>query len=394
MAPSPSTGEGWGEGGVSFRKPVPYNAAMPTQHLPYNGEDLGPHPHVAVIFRDQIGDFLIATPLMRGLRERFPGLTLDYLGGDRTRELEEASRLVDSRYSLFGSAEDSGLASYLDMRRTAAGPYDLALNLEFDRRAAEASAMTRARYVVGASLDADGEPRVIHPGAPIDRLWADMRWNRADLQVDYPELRSSYIGEIFCQLARVETDSARTEAPVADPPMPIPALLLCTGANRSAKLWPNAHWSALAEWIESSGLTAGLLGAAPGPGNRYQTGGVDEALIASGVIDLRGKLTLPEVAGALRLASVLVTVDSGLMHLAAAVDATTVALFGASPQRLWAPASRAVRIIEPSNPCSACEDNRFKNPDCLLPIHQCMLSVEPERVIAEVERILSQRCAT
>ena len=63
---------------------------MPASPLPYDGEDLGPRPHVAVIFRDQIGDFLVATPLMRGLRERFPGIVLDYFGGDRTRELGEA----------------------------------------------------------------------------------------------------------------------------------------------------------------------------------------------------------------------------------------------------------------------------------------------------------------
>src|SRR5437764_14257971 len=101
---------------------------MPARPLPYDGEDLGPRPHVAVSFRDQIGDFLVATPLMRGLRERFPDLTLDYFGGDRTRELEESSRLVDARYSLFGTGSDDELRSFVERRLTDAGPFDLAIN--------------------------------------------------------------------------------------------------------------------------------------------------------------------------------------------------------------------------------------------------------------------------
>src|SRR5207245_1936176 len=100
---------------------------------PYTGEDLGPRPHVAVLFCDHIGDFVVATPLMRGLRERYPDLVLDYFGGERTRELEEASRLIDARYSLFGPADAlATLPEFLEVRRAAAGPYALAINLDWD----------------------------------------------------------------------------------------------------------------------------------------------------------------------------------------------------------------------------------------------------------------------
>src|SRR5215212_11713307 len=94
---------------------------------PFQGEELGSRPHVAVLFRDQIGDFVVATPLLRGLRERYPDLVLDYFGGERTRELEEASRLVDARYSIYGPPDAlARLPAYLAERRQAAGPYALA----------------------------------------------------------------------------------------------------------------------------------------------------------------------------------------------------------------------------------------------------------------------------
>jgi ADP-heptose:LPS heptosyltransferase len=116
---------------------------------------------------------------------------------------------------------------------------------------------------------------------------------------------------------------------------------------------------------------------------------VDAALVEGGVQDLRGRLTLPEVAGALAQARAFVTVDNGLMHVAAAVGTPTVAIFGASPRRLWAPPVSCVRVLEPSEPCALCEENRFRNADCLLPVHQCLLSVTPDRVMDEAMQLLA-----
>src|SRR5581483_4672716 len=209
--------------------------------------------------------------------------------------------------------------------------------------------------------------------------WGDI-WNRPDLLSDYPVLSSQYIAEIFCRLARVETDYARTEVPSEPPPFAVPGVLLSTGGGRSAKLWPAANWQALTAWLRAQGIEAGLLGAAPSiQRQRYHTADTDDAVIDAGARDLRGRLSLPQVSGALARARALVTIDSGLVHLAGAVGAPTLALFGASPRRIWAPRSSAVRIIEPSRPCTLCEEHRFKNDACLLPVHQCMESIEPSR---------------
>jgi ADP-heptose:LPS heptosyltransferase len=88
---------------------------------------------------------------------------------------------------------------------------------------------------------------------------------------------------------------------------------------------------------------------------------------------------------------VVVTVDNGLMHLAVASGARTVALFGASPRLIWPPRVAHLTILDPSQPCTRCEENRFRNPDCLLPVHQCMLSVEPQRALAATLQALGQR---
>jgi heptosyltransferase III len=356
---------------------------------PYSGEHLGARPHVAVIFRDQIGDFVVTTPLMRGFRERFPDLALDYFGGEHTRELEDASHLVDARVSLFGGAQDE-VEAFITRRVLEAGPYTLAVNLESDAEAARVAGRLRSRFIVGPFLDPASNELRIPPGGGIDRLWADV-WNRPDLRQDYAQLGSQFIGEIFCHLARIETDFTRTEVPTAKPPFETPSVLLATGASRGAKLWPAEHWEALATWLLDRGEHVGLLGAPPRMQNAaYHAGHTDERILERGGIDLRGHLTLPQVAGALAASRAFITVDNGLMHLAAGVAAPTLALFGASPRRIWAPPSPTVQIVEPADPCPLCEENRFHNSNCLLPIHKCMRSIEPVRVIDLLSSLLDR----
>jgi ADP-heptose:LPS heptosyltransferase len=76
------------------------------------------------------------------------------------------------------------------------------------------------------------------------------------------------------------------------------------------------------------------------------------------------------------------------MHLAYSVRTPTIALFGASPWMVWTPPVPHLYLILPEEPCSKCYENRFRNAECLLPRHQCMLSVRPERVIERLKAVL------
>jgi heptosyltransferase III len=342
---------------------------------------------VAVIYCDQAGAFTVATPLLRGLRERYPNLTLDYLGGEGVKGLEEASPLIDSRYSLFGRVDGpERVPQYLSERTAAAGPYALAVNLESEPAAAEACRLTNADYVVRTTPDPSGVANPAREG--IDRLTYDV-WNRHDLLSDYAELNSQFLAEIFCRLARVQTDFARLDLPTAEPDRPIPPVLFCTGVRRSVKSWPAQHWADLARWTRNAGFEIGVLGGPPGVREKYHAEDIDQELIQLGAADLRGVFTLPQVAGAITKARVLVTPDTALMHFGAAVGTPTVVMFGdGSPRRIWAPPAPNMHYLTPAAPCPMCEDNRFKNDDCLLPVHQCMLSITPMRVIAALEKLL------
>jgi ADP-heptose:LPS heptosyltransferase len=358
----------------------------------FTDQALRPCPHLGVVFYDSIGDFVVATPLLRGLAEKYRDCVIDYFGGERTCELEEASSLISDRFSLFGApGAFRRLPDYVAARVSTAGPYDLVVNCEAHPAARLATALLDPAYVVGPAYTADLRGDLEHPATRVDALHAEA-WNAADLLPRYPDvLGSQYIGEILCRLARVDTAFERTEVSVAEPDGDVPDVLIATGANRSAKLWPPPYWRRVVDWCASQELSVGLLGAAPAQQARYYHSlSVEESLLASTpLVDLRGKFSLPVVAGALRRARACVTIDNGIMHLAAAVGARTVAIFGGSPWRLWAPRSPSVQVLLPADPCLRCEENRFRNEACLLPEQVCMLSVRPERVLAALETALA-----
>lgn len=362
----------------------------------FQNQPLRESPHLAVLFADKLGGFVVATTLLRGLHEKYPGATLDYFGGERTAELERASPHIAERYSLYGSPGAlRGLPGFIAQREAAAGPYDLAVNLDFNPVNALAATMLEPAYVVGRCIQPDGRKEL--PLGPTDReqlqnprtYWAGENFLARFGGV----LESNYIGEIFCRLAFVDTDFRRTEVPTEPPGRAIPDVLIATGATRSAKFWPVAHWKRLIECCAADGLGIGLLGAAPKlQQTAYGSASTEEMLLQeTPLIDLRGRFTLPQVAGALAAARACVAIDNGLMHLAIGVGTPTVAIFGGSSWDLWAPPAPAMNLVLPTVPCTLCRDNRFMNEHCLRDTHVCMESISPESVYARLRGVLRAR---
>lgn len=255
------------------------------------------------------------------------------------------------------------------------------------------------RYVVGQAIGVEtGEHS-------LQQLALDPGWTQPDLLERYAGwLKSGSIRELHCRVCWLAADDAeQVELPWRPPEIAIPAILIAVNAEREAKLWPLGHWLELLGLIKrrlgTQPANVGLVGAAPPawepmsehPGNNKGDNkglAIEAALVRAGVQDLRGKLSLTELVGAFRGCELAICVDSGPLHLAAAADCPTVAIFGndaagtgASPQRLWAPRQPSVTLATSSMSCSLCQQEGFLNPGCLLPEHGCLLGVSPKAVV-------------
>ena len=360
----------------------------------YGGESLGEAPRIVVLGSCKVGNYVKSTPLLRGLWEHWPAATVDFLGSSITADFETHCPWISWRRSWDDPAPDAGLAlqQALVERAAAFGTVDLAINLDgFNPVTQALTTWLRPRYVAGGALTANLRRELPWGQLPQQRFLADPDWDSdAFLQRYAGLLNSNYIAELFCRLAFVDTDFAAIELPSADPGFPVPDVLIHCTTARAAKVWPFERWCQVVEACSARGVSVGLVGSPPAAQQaEYHSEGGEEALLAATeLIDLRGRTSLMQLAGACRQAAAVVSVDAGPMHIAAAVGTPTLAIVGndaagvgASPIRLWLPRVAVLQRTISSASCSACVENRYRNDGCLVEGHPCMAGVEPEQVI-------------
>ncbi|MEM6447553.1 MAG: glycosyltransferase family 9 protein [Cyanobacteria bacterium P01_D01_bin.123] len=368
----------------------------------FANQPLRSRPHLAVFSSTKVGNFVVTTPLLRGLKEKYPDCTLDFFGSDITCDFETHSPYIDSRFSLYTKRPDflEALTTTVRDRIETAGPYDLAINCdEFSELNLVAVTAIRPQYLAGGGLSLDFRRKFDVGEAPTQRMLQDDDWDSPDFLRRYRGIiTSNYIAELFCRMAYVETDFFKLELPVQPPPFNTPDILIHVTTTRSAKMWPVHYWREIIDWCDSQGLSVGLVGSPPKVQQAlYHSGNNEDALIAeTALIDLRGQTSLIELAGAFKQARACISVDAGPLHIAAAVNCPTIALFGndpdgfgASPSRLWAPRSPHVHRVPSSFTCKVCAENRFKNEACLVDDHPCMTYLSPESVVDRLQAIVA-----
>ncbi|WP_142811144.1 lipopolysaccharide heptosyltransferase II [Tepidiphilus olei] len=162
-----------------------------------------------------------------------------------------------------------------------------------------------------------------------------------------------------------------------------PVLGLCPGAEYGpAKRWPEEHYAAVARWALEQGHEVWLFGSAK---DAPVTRAIDH-LSGNRCLDLGGKTRLGEAIDLMSLCAAVVSNDSGLMHVAAALDRPLVALYGSSDPNHTPPMSERASIIHLGLPCSPC----FAR-ECPLDHLKCLRDIEPERVIELLQSILPRR---
>ena len=362
----------------------------------YNGEPLGSAPHIVVLGSCKVGNFVVSTPVLRGLRARFPDSVIGFIGSEVTSDFERALPGVDWRCSWDDPNTCSGLhlQQLLSDKRQRHGPVQLALNLDgFNPLTCSLVPWLEPVYVAGGSLTANRRRNLPWGEHPRQRFLADSDWDSLAFQQRYADVfRSNYIAELFCQLAWVQdyVDPTAIQLPFTDPPFNVPDILIHCTTARGAKIWPFSYWQQVLEFADNQGWSVGLVGSPPAAQREsYNSGDGEEILLRStGLIDLRGQTSLMQLAGACRQAKAVISVDAGPLHIAAAVGTLTYGIVGndregtgASPVRLWMPRCNNVTRSVSSASCTACADNRFRNDDCLVDGHPCMLAILPSHVI-------------
>lgn len=156
-------------------------------------------------------------------------------------------------------------------------------------------------------------------------------------------------------------------------PTGAPLLALCPGAEYgSAKRWPAEYFAEIARTKLTQGWQVWLFGS----GNDAVITAQVRALAGVECVDLAGRTTLAEAIDLLSLADRVVTNDSGLMHVAAALGRRLIAIYGSSDPGFTPPLSTQAKIQWLGLSCSPC----FQR-ECPLGHLKCLRDLKPEQVL-------------
>ena len=232
-----------------------------------------------------------------------------------------------------------------------------------------------------------------HAGIPVRTGWrGEMRFGLLNDVRTLDESALPLIVERYAALAqpagepfrrplanpRLEVDPVARDATLAKHGLNTtkPVAVFAPGAEYGpAKRWPPRHFAKLAVELAARGQEVWLLGSSK------DAEVTDEITRLSGAAcrDLAGRTSLDEAIDLMSVATRVVTNDSGLMHIAAALDRPTAAIFGSSSPAFTPPLSPHARVISLRLSCSPC----FARV-CPLGHTNCLETLEPSEVLASL----------
>lgn len=306
-------------------------AFAPTEPSPERARSVG------VLCLGAIGDLLLATALLNGLRRELPKARIEVL----------TSRANAAAHSLLPPGIKAAAYAVKDVRGLVGHARAAGYNLLFDTgQWARVSALVAALSGAGRTVGFSTGGQYRHYG----------------FDVAVPHRGDRHEVENFLALGRalfpgLEGSPAITvpERVVGDIPLPEGGgAVFChmwpSGMHSHLKEWPAEHWGQLASALLDAGYSVIFTG---GPGDAAATDAFMDRFVpvreknGAVVLSVAGKLPLADLARLLRESAAVVSVNTGIMHLAAITGAPTIALNGPTNPLRWGPLGPETMSLSP-----------------------------------------------
>jgi ADP-heptose:LPS heptosyltransferase len=349
-----------------------------------------PPRRILLLRLERIGDLLMSAAAIEAVRARAPEAAIDLVVGSWNRSIAGRLRGIDRVETLDAPwlARGAAAAGTGRLLSTAwswrARDYDLAINFEGDVRSHALIALGGARRRVGFAMAGGGPLLTDVVEHRPDRHTAD---NAAALvTAAFPDRPLDDAGGFRLDVP----EEARQAARALVGPHPRYIVVHASG-GRAIKQWDLDRFAAATTAIARAVGAAVVLSGAPG--DAALTAQVRAALPADvAVVDLTGRPDLLVLAAVLEGARLVLTGDTGPMHLAAAVRAPVVAVFGPSMPVRYAPRSTPHRVVRVDLWCAPCNMIRKPparcqghTPDCLTGVTVDAVTAAALSLIAETE---------
>jgi len=352
----------------------------------------GPWPapaRILVLRLERIGDLLMAREAIADIQRAWPGTQIDLAVGSWNLPLARlipgihAIHIADVAWLAREQSGDRWRSLVAKARGWRRERYDLVINFEPDVRSNAiawlAGRRRRAGYWTGGGGAFLTDALTYDPSRHVS--------DNARALVSHLSGRPMPSESVAPLSPGVEARDRATRS-LAGASRPLIGVHVAGG--RPSKQWHLSRFADTArEMSRRHGGTIVLTGA---PQDRAMTAEVAAALGNVPHVDLTGALPLDDLAGLLAQLDVLITGDTGPMHLASGVGTPVVALFGPADPRRYGPRGSAHRIIRVDLPCSPCGQVRLPPERCRGRVPDCMDGIQV-RVVADAASDLLARPA-
>ncbi len=337
---------------------------------------------ILVIRLSSIGDILLTTPLLRVLHRRFPEAQIDFVIKTRFAELMRNNPHLHELRLLDTETGEEGLQEL--RRKIRMAGYDLVVDIHRNFRSfylrrglPGAGIATYSKQMVRRFLLVRTGVNLYREVIPVHQRYirALRRWGIEDDGLGL-EFFIDPQAERLISLRLAERSNAR------------PLVGIAPGAGFATKRWPAENFLEIARGlIREHQADILLLG---NKADRELTSPMASAL-GAGVYDWAGTLTLQQSAAAVASCDLLISNDTGLMHLACALRVPVLAIFGPTTRELgFFPVGPESEVIENEElscrPCSHLGGER-----CPKDHFRCMREILPAQLLARAGRMLERR---
>jgi len=317
----------------------------------------GEEPRILLVKFWGMGSIVLCSSLFKVIRERYPRGSLQFLTLSRNREVVEMFPEVDRVYTL---EIDRGLGGFLTsfasaMKAVRSARLDIVMDLEFFTRfSAIVVYLTGARARVGFKAWEKWRGNLHLIGVPFNRYWHVSRnFSNLCAAIGIP-----VPGEPRLQRPAIPAPQQMAAERILAERSLAKGRFVCMNPNSGeialTRRWPAANWVELARQITAQwpDLKLAFLG---GRGERDYVGSIVRQINHPNVVDLSGLLSVAQLAHVLGRSRLLVTNDSGPLHLACTMEVPTLSTCGpAISCGVWPPCgalTSCFRTRETAWPC-------------------------------------------
>ena len=335
---------------------------------------LNPAPKVLVVGPSWAGDMVMAQSLFITLKKAQPDCQIDVLAPAWSFPLLDRMPEVRNAIAMSLSHGQFGLLDRINLGKSLrANHYQQAIVLPNSWKSALipyfANIPTRTGYIGECRWGLLNDARKLDKALltmTVQRFVALSLPNTAPLPPEYP-IPKLIINRDQQQVVIDKFKLTPTEN----------ILALCPGAEYgAAKRWPASFYAEVAQQKIAQGWQVWLFGSDK---DKEAAAEINSA-VSGACLDFTGRTSLDEAVDLMSLVDVVVSNDSGLMHVAAALDKKTIALYGSSDPAFTPPLNAKAQVITLNLACSPC----FKR-ECPLGHTRCLTDIKPQQVLDSIE---------